>query len=71
MVSFGLHIVLRTLFCNVGPSTAERAVYWLPRTDATVSGFYGQLDILCKHNAGIMNDSGTTSCVVAGIVHLV
>jgi len=35
-------------FCNVGPSTAERAVYWLLYTNATVSGFCIQLDILCK-----------------------
>jgi len=55
-------------FCNVGPSTAEWALCWLLYTDATVSGFCIHLDILCKRNVGIMNDSGTTSYIVAGIV---
>jgi hypothetical protein len=52
-------------FCNMGISTAERAVYWVLYTNATVSKFCIRLDILCKHNAGIMNDSGTTSHIVA------
>jgi hypothetical protein len=40
-------------------------------TDATVGGFCIQLDILCEHNAGIMNDSGTANYIVAGIVQSV
>jgi hypothetical protein len=56
------------LFCNVGPSTAEWALYLFLYTDVTVSGFCIQLDVLCKHNAAIMNDSATTSYIVAGIV---
>jgi hypothetical protein len=58
-------------FCNVGPSTAEWAPYWLLYTDATVSGFCIQLDVLYKHNAAIMNDSDTTSYIEAGIVQSV
>jgi hypothetical protein len=61
----------QNFFCNMGPSTADGAVYSLLYTDATVSSFCIQLDVVCKHNAGIMNDSGTTSYIVAGIVQSV